>query len=134
MAATMVISMSSDITAAPEPLLPPCPSSPNCISSLATDDHFIEPLKFSGQSATAWANLRDILSKRKDTRIISGDERKLQVEFRTTMGFVDEGLFVLDKSSSVIQCRSAARTGYWDLGKNRRRMEEIRLEFSRQDG
>jgi len=30
-----------------------------------------------------------------------------------------------------IQIRSAARMGYWDMGKNRRRFKEIRSEYSR---
>lgn len=98
---------------------------------MATDDHFIEPLKFSGEAAAAFDRLREILSKRPDTKIVAGDESRLQVEFRTTLGFVDEGLFVLDKSSNSIHCRSAARIGYWDTGKNRRRMEEIRQQFFR---
>jgi len=113
----------------PAAAAPPCPSSPNCVSSLATDNHFIEPLRFSGEPAAAFARLRDILGRRSDTRIVAADGAKLQVEFRTFLGFVDDGLFVLDIPNSVIQLRSAARTGYWDLGKNRRRMEEIRLLF-----
>jgi uncharacterized protein (DUF1499 family) len=30
-----------------------------------------------------------------------------------------------------LQIRSAARSGSWDLGKNRRRIEEIRKEFKK---
>ncbi len=121
--------IASIATAAPEPLLPACPSSPNCVSSLATDSHFIEPLKLTGDAAATMAHLRDLLEKRADTRIIAADDKRLQVEFRTFLGFVDDGLFVLDPRNGIIQVRSAARVGYWDLGKNRRRMEEIRREF-----
>ena len=123
--------IASIATAAPEPLLPACPSSPNCVSSLATDSHFIEPLKFDSDAAAAMARLRDLLEKHADTRIIAADDKRLQVEFRTFLGFVDDGLFVLDPRNGIIQVRSAARVGYWDLGKNRRRMEEIRQEFQR---
>ena len=128
---TLVILMTSIVNAAPEPLLPPCPSSPNCVSSLATDDHFIEPLRFSGDAVAALARLQEILGRRDDTRITASDEGRVQVEFRTLLGFVDDGLFVLDPGKGVIQVRSAARVGYWDLGKNRRRLEEIRKEFGR---
>ncbi len=127
---TLVILMASIATAAPEPLLPDCPSSPNCVSSLATESRFIEPFGFTGDAAAALARLRDVLAKRADTRIVAADAGRLQVEFRTFLGFVDDGLFVLDPLNRVIQVRSAARAGYWDLGKNRRRMEEIRREFS----
>ena len=125
-----VVLMASIVTAAPEPLLPPCPSSPNCVSSLASDSHAIEPLRFTGEAAAAFARLRDILGKRDDTRIIAADDARLQVEFRTLLGFVDDGLFVLDGPNGVIQVRSAARVGYWDMGKNRRRIEEVRRQFS----
>jgi uncharacterized protein (DUF1499 family) len=111
-------------------LLPTCPSSPNCVSSLASDSHSIEPLRFTGETAAAFARLRDILGKRADTRIIAADDARLQVEFRTALGFVDDGLFAMDAPNGVIQVRSAARVGYWDLGKNRRRMEKIRRQFS----
>ena len=131
---TLVAGMAVIASAASEPLLPPCPSSPNCVSSLATDSHFIQPLRFSGDAATAFSRLRDILTKRTDTRIIAATDSTMQVEFRTRLGFVDDGKFVLDAPISVIQVRSAARVGYWDLGKNRRRMEEIRQQFKRWNG
>ncbi len=126
----LVVLMATIATAAPEPLLPACPSSPNCVSSLATDSHLIAPFRFTGDAAAALARLREILAKRADTRIVAVANGRLQVEFRTFLGFVDDGLFVLDTRNGVIQVRSAARVGYWDLGKNRRRLEEIRREFS----
>ncbi len=130
----LVVLMASIATAAPEPLLPACPSSPNCVSSLATDSHFIEPFRYAGDGTAALARLREILARRTDTCIVAAAGERLQVEFRTTLGFVDDGLFVLDPRNGVIQVRSAARVGYWDLGKNRRRMEEIRREFSGKGG
>ena len=119
------------VEAAPEPLLPPCPSSPNCVSSLASDNHIIPPLKITGGPQAALARLRDLLKKRADATLVSADEAKLQVEFRTFMGFVDDAAFVLDIPGGVIHVRSAARAGWWDLGKNRRRIEEIRKELER---
>lgn len=121
--------MASIVTAASQPLLPSCPSSPNCVSSLATDSHFIEPLRFTGDGASAFDRLRTVLSKRSDTKVIAASDSTLQVEFRTLLGFVDDGLFVLDAQAGVINLRSAARVGYWDMGKNRSRMEEIRRQF-----
>lgn len=126
-----IISLAAAAQSSPTPLLPACPASPNCVSSLAADSHYIAPLRFSGAAAAAFTRLRDILGKRSDTRIITVTTGTLQVEFRTLLGFIDDGLFVLDAPKSVILVRSAARTGYWDLGKNRRRMEEIRRQFER---
>ncbi len=116
--------------ASPEPSLPPCPASPNCVSSLAADSHFIAPLAFTGPPEAAIARLKEILGRRADTTIIAADSATIRVEFRTFLGFVDDGLFVLDAPNNQIHWRSAARTGYWDLGKNRRRLEEIRQQFT----
>jgi uncharacterized protein (DUF1499 family) len=127
----LMLLMASLVEAAPEPLLPSCPSSPNCVSSLASDNHFIPPLKITGGAQAALSRLRDLLKKRTDATVIAADEAKLQVEFRTFTGFVDDATFVLDIPNSVIQIRSAARSGWWDLGKNRRRIEEIRKEFEK---
>lgn len=126
--AMTLITMPDGLLSAPK--LPACPSSPNCVSSQAADAHFIEPFTFSDNAAGAFARLRDLLSRRGDTRLVAATDRELRVEFRTTLGFVDDALFLLDTEQGVIQLRSAARTGYWDLGKNRRRLEEIRRELS----
>jgi uncharacterized protein (DUF1499 family) len=110
-------------------LLQPCPSSPNCVSSQATDNHYIKPLAVKGGAKIAFDRLRGILAQRSDTTIVAADDAVIRVEFRTALGFVDDGLFVLDADNRVIHTRSASRIGYWDLGKNRRRLEEIRKEY-----
>jgi len=126
----VVMLMSSTGQADSGTLLPPCPSSPNCVSSMATDSHRIEPLAVKGDARACFDRLRTVLGKRKDTTIISADDVQIRVEFRTILGFVDDGLFILDLPNSRIEIRSAARVGYWDMGKNRRRMEEIRADYS----
>jgi uncharacterized protein (DUF1499 family) len=126
----VVMLMSSSVRADAETLLPPCPSSPNCVSSLATGSHRIEPLAIGRDAGASLARLRTVLADREDTTIIAADDSQIRVEFRTLLGFVDDGLFVLDVPNGRIQVHSAARLGYWDLGKNRRRLEEIRGEYS----
>jgi len=123
----LVVLMTTTVQA--DTTLPPCPGSPNCVSSQAVDGHRIEPFRITGDPGSAFERLRTILSRRTDTKITAADETTIRVEFRTTLGFVDDGLFVLDAANSLIRIRSAARIGYWDLGKNRRRMEEIRKSF-----
>jgi uncharacterized protein (DUF1499 family) len=127
----MVILMTTNVPSGALAALPPCPESPNCVSSQATDAHHIEPLAVTGEGRGALEKLRRLLAERSDTTLISMDDTTLRVEFRTTLGFVDDGLFVLDLSTNLIHVRSAARLGYWDLGKNRSRMEEIRQAFER---
>lgn len=109
--------------------LAPCPATPNCVSSQATDHHFIAPLPFSGTPAGAFARLLAILEQRPDTTMVTATGQELRVEFTTALGFIDDGHFVLDAANSTIQLRSASRQGSWDLGKNRRRLEGIRRQF-----
>lgn len=127
----MAILMTSNVQAGSVPTLPSCPASPNCVSSQATDSHRIEPFKVTENSALVFEKLRKLLAGRSDTTVISTDDTTIRVEFRTLLGFVDDGLFVLDSANGLIHIRSAARLGYWDLGKNRSRMEEIRQSFER---
>ena len=125
----LVILMTSNVHADSALPLPPCPAKPNCVSSQAADDHHIEPIKFTEDPGPAFEKLRKLLNVRSDTKVISSDSITIRVEFRTRLGFVDDGLFVLDAANKHIHIRSAARMGYWDLGKNRSRMEEIRQSF-----
>lgn len=126
----MVLLMTTSMRTANAEVLPPCPAKPNCVSSQATDSHHIEPLRTSGEARVSFRKLRNILTQRTDTRLISTNSTTIQVEFRTFLGFVDDGLFLLDAANNLIHVRSAARTGYWDMGKNRGRVEEIRQVFS----
>lgn len=128
---TVVILMNANVQAESLSSLPPCPAKPNCVSSQATDGHHIEPFKFTGDAGLAFEKLRDLLARRSDTTLVSSDNKAIRAEFRTLLGFVDDGLFALDAATNAIHIRSAARLGYWDLGKNRSRMEEIRREFEK---
>lgn len=107
--------------------LRPCPESPNCVSSLSTDSrHRIAPLRFGGDPDKAMAGLAAILRGMPRSTIISQGADLLTVEFRTFLGFVDDAEFLLVREQGIIHVRSASRTGYWDLGVNRKRIEEIR--------
>ena len=108
-----------------------CPSSPNCVSSQAGDEaHHIAPLVFKDEPESAFARLKQILVRRRDTTIIEERPGYLRVEFHTLL-FIDDGEFLLDVEQRLIQVRSASRRGYSDLGKNRRRLEEIRQSFTK---
>ncbi len=62
------------------------------------------------------------------TKLVEEDESYLHFEFTSLiMRFVDDVEFLFDDESKTIHFRSASRTGYGDLGVNRRRMEEIRV-------
>jgi uncharacterized protein (DUF1499 family) len=106
-----------------------CPSSPNCVNSLADDrQHGISPLAFSGDAATAMKKLAGIIATMKGTQVVQSKPDYLYVEFSTPlMGFVDDVEFYCD--GKAIQVRSASRLGHSDLGVNRKRIEAIRAAF-----
>ncbi|WP_459945659.1 DUF1499 domain-containing protein [Desulfocastanea catecholica] len=107
-----------------------CPRSPNCVLSQAEDEaHRITPLVFEDTPEMAFVRLKQVLDGRGDTTIIEERPGYLRVEFHTLL-FVDDGEFLMDAEQRLIQVRSASRLGYSDLGKNRRRLEEIRQSFT----
>ncbi len=105
--------------------LAPCPESPNCVSSFATDEtHRIEPL-----TATL-ADVEQVLRGLDEANIIEVADGYLYAEFTSRiMGFVDDVEFQADPASGLINVRSASRLGYGDLGANRNRIESIRASL-----
>lgn len=108
--------------------LAPCPTTPNCVSSFATDErHKIAPLKYSLPSAQFIADLKLVLSSMEDADIIMETDHYLYAEFTSkTMRFVDDVEFYLDEENRLLNFRSASRLGYGDFGVNRKRIESIR--------
>ncbi|HEX2831537.1 MAG TPA: DUF1499 domain-containing protein [Thermoanaerobaculia bacterium] len=116
------------------PHLKPCPSSPNCVSTEATDKtHAIAPYRYSGPAGDAMQKLLGILKAMPRTKIVSSDGSMIRAEFKTAwFGFTDDGIFVADDTTKSIRFRSASRVGRSDLGVNRRRMEAIRAAFAKE--
>ena len=109
--------------------LAPCPSTPNCVNSQATDkEHLVEPLSFSGDPRIAMQRLKAVVQAMPRTAVIDSRGDYLYAEFSTPlMGFVDDVEFYCD--GKVVHVRSASRLGYSDLGVNRKRVEAIRNAF-----
>jgi uncharacterized protein (DUF1499 family) len=114
-----------------EAALKACPDSPNCVSSDAQDEqHFIAPLVFSLPAAEAWTLLKAQVAKLPRTVVVADQPGYLHVECRSKVfGFVDDLEFQLRAQPGVIAVRSAARTGYYDFGANRQRIEDLRAAF-----
>lgn len=110
--------------------LRPCPASPNCVSTLspANDErHVIAPFRYRKPKAEAREALKEILRTLPRTRLVEEDESYLHYEFTSLLlRFVDDVEFLFDDEAKIIHFRSASRTGYGDLGVNRKRMEEVR--------
>lgn len=111
--------------------LPPCPSTPNCVSTEGSGSQAITPFRYSGSADEAMRRLLAVLQSTPRTTIVSRDARSMKVEFRTRIfRFVDDALFVIDDDSKTIHFRSASRLGRSDFGVNRKRIEEIRGRFN----
>lgn len=114
--------------------LPPCPASPNCVTSQDPDEgHAIAPFVYSGPPERARGVLLAALQSMPRTKIVSRTKFYIRAEFRSAVfRFLDVGEFVIRKRNPVIDVRSASRTGYYDFGVNRKRLEELRRRFNRQ--
>lgn len=111
--------------------LAPCPDSPNCVSSQAAhENQRIEPLRYTGDTAQARNRLLTVLNRMERVQIRQADPEYLHAEFSSAwFGFVDDVEFQFDPPG-VIQARSASRTGYYDFGVNRERVNAIRARFN----
>lgn len=111
--------------------LPPCPDSPNCVSSESNNSrHRITPLRYRGSKEEAFQRLKGIILDLPRTRLVEEEGNYLHFEFHSLLfGFVDDVEFYVRPDDAELDVRSASRTGYWDLGVNRRRIEEIRAAF-----
>lgn len=110
--------------------LPPCPPSPNCVSTLAPasdERHAIAPYRYRKSRVETKEALKAAIATLPRTKLIEEDEAYLRYEVTSLLlRFIDDVEFVIDDDEKMIHFRSASRTGYGDFGMNRKRMEEIR--------
>ncbi len=111
-----------------EPLRP-CPSSPICVSTIdPAESHAIAPFRYRKSMADTKATLIQIFSSFPRTELVEEKGGYLHFEARSFLfGFVDDVEFWFDADSKTIHFRSASRSGYYDFGVNRKRMEDLRL-------
>lgn len=112
--------------------LKPAPSTPNAVSSQATDEaHRIAPLSYRGTAEQAMKSLKALIERTPRASIVEARPDYLYVEFTSALlGFVDDVEFYFPPSAPIIDVRSASRIGYSDLGVNRKRIEALRAGFS----
>jgi len=109
-----------------------CPASPNCVVSQGADaEHAIEPLTYHVDRNQARETLIKVLGVIKRTEIVEQTDNYIHATNEIPIfKFVDDVEFYLPETESVIHVRSASRIGDWDLGVNRRRVEQIRLALN----
>jgi len=113
------------------PMLAPCPNSPNCVSTEADDpSKRMEPIPFTGPADAVADRLAKVVERMAGGKVVAREGDRLRVEFTSGLfRFVDDVDLVVDRQAGVVRFRSASRVGYWDMGANRRRMEELRRAF-----
>ncbi|HEY9193317.1 MAG TPA: DUF1499 domain-containing protein [Methyloversatilis sp.] len=112
--------------------LAPCPDRPNCVSTDTSDPgQRMAPLTFTGSAEAAQAALLTAIRALPRSTVSRNEPGRIVAEFRSRIfGFVDQAEFVIDAESGSIRFRSGARSGYWDLGVNRARMDELAHAFN----
>ena len=111
-------------------LLPPCPGTPNCVSSLSRDSaRKVDPFPLRGTPQQSLDLLAGIIQSMPRSKIVIFSSQRMEIEFRSLLGFVDDLVLAISVDEGVIHVRSAARSGTWDLGVNRRRVERIRRKY-----
>ncbi|CAN0179570.1 unnamed protein product, partial [Chrysoparadoxa australica] len=112
-------------------ILQKCPESPNCINSHFPEDkdHYLAPLKFQMEKEAARKLLLEVIKRDKSAKIITNDENYIHAEYTSSLlKFVDDVEFNLSDEGQI-HFRSASRSGYSDLGVNKKRMSQISFYF-----
>lgn len=110
-----------------------CPSSPNCVSSLASDEeHIIGSFRLGSspvEANNAWQCLTGQAEQLPgEPRKVVNREDYVRIEYTSaTLRFVDD--LELKKESDTAQVRSASRLGYRDFGVNRKRVTALHVIF-----
>ncbi len=110
-----------------------CPTTPNCVSSQAADPaRRVRPLAYPpGQDQLALKVLLQVLRDLPRTVITEQSDTVVKAVVQSALfRFKDDLTFHFDRDAAIIHIRSASRTGYWDLGMNRKRTEQIHAAFS----
>lgn len=109
--------------------LAPCPSSPNCVSTMPTDDeHTTAAWILAVPADQAWPLARDAVLALPRTTLVTNTPNYIHAEATSMMlRFVDDLELVVSPDGEAILVRSASRVGYSDMGVNRERVDSLRV-------
>jgi len=112
-----------------------CPATLNCVNSQSTDKrHSIDPIIVSSTIDEAKNDILKILNELMDCEINEIKDAYIRVEISSNIfRFVDDVEFYfqdMNTTETVIHVRSAARSGVFDFGVNRKRIERIRKKLN----
>ncbi|MGH8403178.1 MAG: DUF1499 domain-containing protein [Gammaproteobacteria bacterium] len=124
--------------------LSPCPQNRDCVSTRDTDPSlYIAPLVYTSTRNQARNDLLIAITVVGQARIVSNHSNYIRVEYpiadrsdRSSEYYyqpenaVDDVEFYFVPSRHIIEMRSIARLGLFDIGANRARLEKIRMAFA----
>ncbi len=107
--------------------LPPCPASPNCVSTEATrESQRVPTVPFTDAPAAAQVRAKAALLAEPRSTLTGERDGHLHAECKSFLfRFVDDVDIVVDSVARVYRFRSASRVGESDLGVNRKRIARI---------
>lgn len=107
--------------------LAPCPDTPNCVSTQATQDsQKMAALPYTSSLADAKAHLLKVVKGMPRVEQVADQDNYVAFVFRSRLiGYPDDVEFYFDDAAKLIHFRSASRLGKGDMGVNRARMEAI---------
>lgn len=108
-----------------------CPDSPNCVSSDSQDNrHAVNPMQLADNSDTEWAAVQAMVGRLPRVRIVTASELYLHATLKSRLfGFIDDLELKLNPQTRIVSIRSASRSGNYDFGVNRRRVESLRKQL-----
>lgn len=112
--------------------LSPCPGMPNAVCSYFPKDrsHFLAPLLYEGSEDSARERIKAIHETLSGVRLLKEQGHYLHYEFKSLiMHYFDDVEFLIDSEAQTIHFRSASREGFWDFGRNARRMKKFKSLF-----
>lgn len=119
--------MTPSMQPAAGPVLPPCPGTPNCVSTEATrESQRVPTVPFTDTPTAALARAKAALLAEPRTAITVEREGQLHAECTSFLfRFVDDVDIVVDPMARVYRFRSASRVGESDQGVNRKRIARL---------
>ncbi|MBI5202892.1 MAG: DUF1499 domain-containing protein [Elusimicrobia bacterium] len=124
---------------AAEPQLPPfgfgddgaCGEKPNCVSTLdLRPKRHALPWPYQGSQLAAQGRLERAIESFPRAAVAEIRPGYIHAVFKSAvLRFADDVEFLFPEREAVIHYRSVSRSGYWDLGANRRRMMKLEKAF-----
>ena len=109
-------------------LLTPPPNRANTVSSqLLESERRVSPFSMPNGLEDARVVIGEAVMKLPRTKLVSETDDYLRYECSTAlMRFVDDLELYFNEKEKLVHIRSGSRVGFWDLGVNRRRVEQLR--------